>query len=251
MRAIMVSVNYSDILALTVPYNRHHFDEVYIITSHDDRPNVLPIAEANDCELLATDLFYQSGASFNKWAALEWGLDRMGREGWLTIMDADVLWPTVTGIDRYIHKGLLLGPRRRMLDPIPRDAQGRVVLPPEEKWVKYPLHRQERELAGYSQIFHASDPHLGPAPWHETDWKHAGGADSFFQAKWPEQCKSRPPWCVLHLGPAGQNWMGRATPYLDGTLPPDAEQKQRQVRAIWEGRRGKFGPDKFKHEKIR
>src|SRR5580692_269178 len=91
MKAILVSVDYADILAVTLPYNRHHFDEVYVVTtpgSEDGR-----VAKQLGAEVWGTTAFYDDGAVFNKWKALEEALDVMGRDGWLCVMDADVLWP--------------------------------------------------------------------------------------------------------------------------------------------------------------
>lgn len=241
MRAILVSVQYSDLLALTLPYNRHHFEAVYVVTSTADAPNVRPIAEANRAEVVVTDLFYERGARFNKWAALEHGLDVMGRHGWLCIMDADVLWPTfLRGFTP--TRGNLYTPRRHMCETIPG------AVPPEDGWPVYPLHPQQREFAGYSQTFAASDPALGPPPWHDTGYSHAGTADSFFQAKWPDARKVRPPFEVLHLGPAGVNWAGRASPYADGTMPEGAAGRVAALRDLI--RRRRPGPDRFAHERL-
>lgn len=245
MRAILVSVNYSDLLAITLPYNRHHFTDVMVITSHQDVENIRSICWGCRAGILTTDLFYQDGATFNKWRALEWGLDQMGRHGWICIMDADVLWPK-NGSDilkRYLRPGFLYTPLRRMFTDLTKP------LPPENEWNRYPIHRNVNEWAGYSQVFHASDTVLGNPPWHDTTWLHAGGSDSFFQMKWPRHRKIRPPFHVLHLGPAGENWFGRSTPLLDGTIPEQAEERKEMVRQMWANRR-KVGRGKFDEEKI-
>lgn len=231
LRAILVSVDYTDLLAVTLPHNRHHFKEVYVVTSTADAKNVEPVASRQGATMIATDRFYANGATFNKWAAMEWGLDLMGRFGWICLMDADVLWPRVVDLRRHLRKGFLFGPRRRIADPVPNPVPLE-----EDQWRRFPLHRQEREVAGYSQIFHAEDPVLGLSPWHETDWRHAGGADSFFQAKWPPDRKVRPPFEVLHLGPPGVNWYGRATDRLDGTVPAGADEKKARIKEIWRQR---------------
>lgn len=284
MRAIMVSVDYSDLLALTLPYNRSNFDTVTIVTSSEDAKNVYPIAAKSDAHVLMTDLFYKGGAVFNKWSALEWALDQIGRTGWLAIMDADVLWPKSVskreteneikwhasdmGGTLYQSKGMLCTPRRRMWNEWPklptcvRPEQQVIVdgfIPSEQDWTSFPLHPQQREWAGFTQIFHADDPILGQAPWHQVDWLHAGGSDSFFQAKWQEAQKVRPPFEVLHLGVAGTNWMGRATMLADGTIPPGSQEKQEAIKQLWTTRRqreaairsgqqlpgGVFGPEKL------
>lgn len=239
MNAIMVCVDYADLLAITLPYNRHHFERVVIVTTDKDEATH-KIAAQHNAEVFATQSFYEKDCVFNKWKALEEGLTFMKRYGWICLMDADVLWPENATIEGFV-KDNLYTPFRRMYDPI------KLPLPAESQWGNYPMHRNIAEWAGYSQIFHAQDKHLGSVPWHETNWKHAGGADSFFQRKWPNDRKLRPSWEVLHLGAAGENWCGRATPYVDDTTHPQANQRREQLHKF---RRGRVpGPHRFDHEK--
>lgn len=233
MNAVIVCVDYADLLAVTLPYNRHHFDRVLVVTAHKDVVT-RAVCREHDAETHVTNAFYRSGASFNKWLALEEGLDLFGRKDWLCIMDADVLWPNrlpamcsacghgngmkycpqvhgdPQGKDEHrwvrwqdgLTIGKLYAPLRRM--------RPELTACPEAEWGKYPIHKNVAEWAGYSQVFHCDDPVLGRPPWHQIDWKHAGGADSFFQMKWTPANKIRPAFEVLHLGEAGINWMGRA-----------------------------------------
>lgn len=243
MRAFMVSVDYTDILSITLPANRHHFEQVTIVTSTGDAPNVYPLAGANGAGVVVTDLFYENGAQFAKWAALEYALDVRGRHGIICLMDADILWPKVAPIS--VQKGYLLTPFRRMFEDTSKP------IPHESCWELYPQHPNINEHAGYSQIFHGDDPHLPSPPWHDTRWKHCGGADSFFQALWPSHKRTRPDWECLHLGPAGKNWFGRATRMLDGTIPAEAEGRLRMVDKLWrDRRRNSNGPNRFAGEKI-
>jgi hypothetical protein len=227
LRAILVSVDYADLLAITLPYNRHHFSEVMVVTSFTDTASAA-VAEANNCKVYKTNSFYTDGATFNKFRAMEEGLDAFGRYGWMCIMDADVLWPKHIDWsflkDNCMQSGdyFLYTPLRRMCEE--------THVPHEPYWRSYPLHPQQIEWAGYTQIFHADDPHLPAAPWHQTNWKHAGGADSFFQQLWPASHKLRPPFECLHLGPAGMNWAGRVTPFTDGTQHPDAQHRLNTLR---------------------
>lgn len=242
MRSILVCVDYADMLMQTLPYNQHHFSETLVVTTPEDI-KTQTIADRFNTETFCTSAFYAKGAIFNKWAALEEGLDYFGREGWLCLMDADVLWPKlISPIDWQVGK--LYSPERRMM-PNPTQAKP---YPDEHLWGAYPLHRNKAEWAGYTQIFHASDPVLGPAPWHETNWSHAGGADSFFQRKWKPQNKIRPPFNVLHMGPAGKNWCGRATPYLDGTSSQEADRHASDLNQVFNQRRITKNYD---HEKLR
>lgn len=244
MRAALVSVDYADLLAVTLPYNRHHFDSVLVVTSPTDTKTA-DVALANGAIVYRTDAFYRNGAAFNKWLAFEEGLDFYGRHGWLCLMDADVLWPREAPLPP-LQQGFLYGALRYMMTDV------HLPIPPEDQWAQFPIHRNVNEWAGYTQVFHTDDPVLGRPPWHETDWKHAGGADSFFQAKWHPSRRVRFPWNVLHLGIAGQNWYGRATEYLDGTRPQDYAQKREMVARIWRERKQRGnGPDRFAGEKIR
>lgn len=262
MRAIMVACDFTDILSVTLPYNRHHFSEVCVVTDGASFKELAPLCQANNADMLVTDLFYADGASFNKWRALEWALDRFGRHGWMVLMDADVLWPRGVGVihtdkDLCIHfggswsmeRGQLCSPLRRMM-PIDHIS---LPISNESVWHTYQIHRNVNEWAGYTQIFHADDPVLGDPPWHQVDWVHAGGADSFFQAKWPGERKVRPPFTVLHLGDAGKNWYGRATPYLDGGEHPLSDYRKTQCEILWEKRKilKTVGRDPYSEERIR
>lgn len=239
LRAIVVNVDYSDYFAITMPYNRHHFSEVWVVTTPEDH-EAIALAEQNDCSVYLTKAFYEDGASFNKYLALERGFEAMGRHGWLVILDADVLWPQVLP-ETPLQVGKLYVPWRRML----KDVSGGI--PPEDFWAMLPRHVNRRDFVGYSQIFHGADPHLGPAPWHETNWRHAGGGDHFFQAKWPLKSKVRPGWEVLHLGEAEANWFGRASAYVDGQQPAQSKQLLAKMRDLWNKRYRGMKPKRDKY----
>lgn len=238
LRAFIVSVGYDDLLDISLGYNFHHFGEVNVITSPSD-VKTLEVVERHGCNCYTTDAFYEEGADFNKWRALEEGLSWFGRNGWICLMDADILWPEVIPpLD--LHIGYLYTPLARICRDVSR-------IPGEPSWGRYPLRPNQVEWAGYTQIFHATDPHLPHPPWHEIDWKHAGGADSFFQRRWERETKLRPPFEVLHLGPHGVNWCGRVSPRVDGTMPPDAY-KHRQALSQYKVKRRLTRT--YQHEKI-
>jgi hypothetical protein len=226
-------------LKITLPYNMHHFDDVMVITSKADVETRLFAFEGLDCAIHITDAFYEDGAYFNKWRALEEGLDNFGRHGWLCLLDADILIPKKVP-EFNIERGTLYTPLRRMYPSL-------TGVPQEPYWPQYPVHRNVAEFAGYCQVFHAEDPVLGPAPWHDINWKHAGGADSFFQQKWHHFNKVRPPFEVLHIGEPTTNWFGRATQYSDGSLPQQSEARLEKLRETFQIRRLNRN---YNHEKI-
>ncbi|MFO0202723.1 MAG: hypothetical protein ACK528_06290, partial [Alphaproteobacteria bacterium] len=57
MRAFIVCVNYADLLAITLPYNRHHFSEVIVVTSSADT-QTQAISRQNRAYCFVTEVFY-------------------------------------------------------------------------------------------------------------------------------------------------------------------------------------------------
>lgn len=235
IKALIVCVDYSDYLSITLPINRPHFSEVLVITTPGDT-KTQEVALENNSVVFMTESFYDDGAYFNKWKALEEGYDLMGRTGWLCNLDADVVWPVNADLSEIV-KGNLYCPYRRM---------GPDSLPLRKDWEKWPIDRVT-ELAGYSQIFHADDPVLRDRPWMQQNWKHAGGADSFFQQRWKPENKKRFNWEVMHLGERGKNWCGRSTQYLSGDLPKNGAERLSKLREMLEERKRTRS---FEHEKL-
>lgn len=248
LRCIIICVNYSDYLKYTLPYNRHHYHEVVIVTAERDPPTI-EVARQCDAQVFLTDAFWEDGAVFNKFKALEQGLDHFGRHGLLAIKDADVLWPKEIVPQWVVQRGEIHTPFRRMLV----DFCG--IIPREEDWTTtLRRHHFQLQWTGYTQVFHADDPHLGSPPWHLTNWRYAGGGDTVFQYKWPANKKVRPPFEVLHLGPAETNWSGRASPYLDGRpREVEADQRIRHTRQMLQERhqrRRRGDSDCYVHERL-
>lgn len=237
---ITVCVEYADILNITLAYNRHHFDRFLVVTHPDDHPTI-DAAERCDAEVLLTTVFYEKGAAFNKWAALEAGIEWAGRKGWMVVMDADIMMP-VSPPAWNPKPGNLYTPKRRILKELE-------YIPAEPYWPRQKVIHEEH--AGYFQMFHADDPVLISKPWFPSNFAWAGTADTLFQQRWAESRKLRPPFEVLHLGEVHQNWAGRITPFIDGTSPKDVESKQMRFQQFIKERRLNYnGRDRYKGEKI-
>jgi len=204
MQGLTVCVNYSHLLKITARYLLRHLDRLLIITSHDD-PDTIDLARSlgSRVKILQTDAFYLRGAHFNKGLAIEKGFDALGREGWIMVVDSDIVLPWDTCFESF-KVGNLYSPWRRLVSVDQYSKPG--------AWTWKELHVfPDQELAGYCQIFNADDPVLQKRPWYGTDWKHAGGCDSVFEQLWAHENKVRPSWSVLHLGEAstiGRNWCG-------------------------------------------
>jgi hypothetical protein len=205
MIAFIVCVDYCDLLKITLPHNLHHFDKVVVVTSHQDEATIDYVLYESKPQhgsrvgLVMTNAFYEYGALFNKWKALDQALKECA-EGWICLLDADILLPHKFKLD--LEVGKLYSPFRRMVN-----HNGPHVVPTDSEFKQYERHN-DKEFAGYCQIFHSKDPVLGAHPWHQQNWKHAGGADTFFEMKWTDENKVRPDFDVLHFGVPEQNWAG-------------------------------------------
>jgi hypothetical protein len=242
VKAITVCVDYHDILAMTLPYNKEFISEMMVVTTPADE-RTIAIAQEHGAQVHVTDTFYRRGAHFNKFGALEEALDVFGREGWMLIVDADIAIPKL--IPKFIpQEGCIYTPHRRIKEDI---TDG---IPEERKWRQYKRPMINEEFAGYFQLFHGSDRMLGPAPWHSTDWTWAGGADSAFHNKWPATKKVRPPFEVLHLGPPFTNWAGRVSKYKDGTVDEKAKAREETRDMLLKSRKQSGPLDRFRKEKL-
>lgn len=193
IRAFIVCVDYAPILAETLPYNKHHFQDIVVVTAPKDK-DTINLCHAEKVNCFITDDFYKYGAKFNKWLALENALEYYKKCGWLWMLDADIFIPKQITLNLEIGK--LYGPHRRMA----------LSFLPENQWSECEYPKNIRDFNGYSQIFHAQDPSI--KEWYQLDWSHAGGADTFFQLQWSHENKIRPNFEVLHVGAPGINWAG-------------------------------------------
>lgn len=218
--SIVVCVDFDDYLSITLPLNKRHFSRTIIVTSPMDLLTQ-KVAERNECPCHITDASYRRGAWFNKGASMEetFGLLRIDR--WICIWDCDIVMPESLELPYSMESDCLYGPKRRLLLD-----QAKFHAPLSVDPSTLPCPTQDNEFAGYFQLFHGSLPR----PWYTTTWKHAGGCDSDFQFRFPQEKLRRLPFDVIHLGPegipskdtrVGANWAGRTTPRLDNGLLPD------------------------------
>lgn len=199
MHCYTVCVNYARELSISLPYNRHHFTGVTVITEATDEATQ-EVAARCDAKVFVTDAFHWDGSPFNKWKALEEALAEA--EGWVALVDADTLWPREARLDP--QRGCLYCPHRRMC-PV-------LHYPEEYRWKDYPVHeckwQGQEEFSGYTHVFHTEDVRRPFFNWKK--WRNCAGGDSEFHRRFPKHVKFRPSWDVLHLGVRAANWNGRA-----------------------------------------
>lgn len=104
LQAITVSVNYSDFLCWTIVENKHLFDRWIIVTDLKDY-RTKELCDNYGVECIQTDVFYESGSTFNKYAGLNEGLKYLDRNEWILILDSDIVLHHQT---KYVLEQLIL-----------------------------------------------------------------------------------------------------------------------------------------------
>lgn len=220
IKGITVSVNYDDLLEITLVRNARHLTEIVVVTTEEDKRTQAVVASVPNARCFITDAFTRYGARFNKSLALEEGFDFIGREGWILIFDADTLFPESMPLPK-LEVGKLYTPTRILLEDPTQWTE-------DYNWNKAKLSN-DRHFPGYYQLFHANDPAINTLPWYDVTFAHAGGGDGYFQSRWHPTNKIRPTFQVLHLGPRDQNWHGRVSPRVDGAPIEQSEENRKAM----------------------
>lgn len=233
IRAIVVSVNFGDLLRITLSKNSRFFSECVVVTTADDHETQDVVAQVPNARCFITDAFYRHGAVFNKGLAMEEGFDELGRHGWIWIHDADILLPDNFRWPENMQCGLLYGAPRRFIDDVTQYREGM-------DWSTLPLVPDADRISGFFQAYHADDRHIAQLPWYDVTFSHSGGGDGYFDQRWPRAHTRRLPYEVLHLGPWCSSWFGRAYKRTDGTMPEGAAEsheliEQYQAYKNWNG----------------
>ena len=96
--AVLISVDYSDLLRLALPFNSKIFDDIYVATTKEDRECIDICSNYNNVHAFILDdsVFHKNGAIFNKGAAynvlFEHLIVKQFNE-WVCVCDADIIFP--------------------------------------------------------------------------------------------------------------------------------------------------------------
>ena len=191
--AVTVSVNYADLLANSIDRWLAGVEKLLVVTTPHDF-DTIDLCAKRDVLVHLTEAFYYKDCAFNKGAGISEAVAALDYlDDWCLFFDADIIppprWRGVVETSG-IRPGNIYGARRIM-----------------ENGSKN--HSDDYELAGYFQLFHATDTNAQRRPLLDCSWRHAGGVDSEFQARWPRNHKHYLPLTLLHQGEPGRNWFGR------------------------------------------
>ncbi len=202
IRGITVAVGrwYASTLAVTLVRNMRHLTECLVVSAPGDEAVKAVVAKVPGASVFETNSFYENGAIFNKGLSMERGFDVMGREGWIAVVDADILLPDSLPLDG-LRPDTLYGARRRVLEDVSKWG-------PDLDWKTCPLLRDGGPI-GFTQIFNCDSIYLkDKRPWYNVNYPHAGGCDAAFIGHWPASRRVLLPVEVMHLGPVDTNWWG-------------------------------------------
>jgi len=214
----MVCVNYSDFLKYTLPYNKHNFDNIIVVTISDDI-NTQKVCNDNGVKYVITNRLYEDGAKFNKGKAINDGIKLLNKDGWVILTDSDMIYPKnfreLIDLDNR-HPKLVFGTDRIMCSNY-------------EEWVKYNsdvnvsnswIRQGGRSVGvGFFQMVHCSNPIIkGRSNWLSEDYGHAGRSDRIFWRSFKKRSRRNIGVTLIHLdtepvaaGYLGKNWHGRKT----------------------------------------
>ncbi len=233
LECVITCVNFSDMLAESLPHNRNLFDKTVVVTAPEDK-ETRKICEYWNVQCIPSDVFETRWNKFNKGKGINVGLAALSKTDWMLHMDADIVLPPSTrslleaakldplgiyGIDRQIIIGEADW-RDFMCQP---DLQqegwssyadcGKFIHPHH----KFPIATRVAHPTGYVpigffQLWNAASKRLH-YPEQHTD---AGRGDMLFALQWPRSQRHMIPEIIayhLESEPAtmGKNWGGRKT----------------------------------------
>lgn len=140
LEGLVICVDYSDFLAHTLPHNKTHFDNLIVVTDTKDE-KTKKLCEFHHIRCVQTDIFYENGNSFNKGAAIDYGLSLLENKDWVIHLDADIYLPPLT---------------RSILENIPLETHkiygaDRLMCPSYEKWTEF-LNNPQKIQEGWVYI---------------------------------------------------------------------------------------------------
>jgi hypothetical protein len=224
IEGVITSVGVADFLAHSLPYNRHQFDQLVVVTAHTDR-ETQRVCEYWNVRCVLTDRFESHLGHFCKGAGINVGLKALDCDGWVVHLDSDIVVPPL--FRQYIEltdldKSYLYGADRFMV-------------PNFEEWVRFIgqprlmhenkvwLHMGEFPLGvrvvldqfqgytpiGFFQMWHGRKAYV-------EGHTSAAREDTAFAAKWPRNKRALLGEIVVyHLesekAAMGANWNGRTT----------------------------------------
>ena len=194
---LIVSVNMSDYLEVTLSHNRKYFSQYIVVTSHSDQ-KTKAVCKKYNARVIEYDNFFPADSKFNKSGAMHHGQKIIHREfpnNWILILDTDIILPknTFQILDGVINdkKNLLYSMERY-------EVMNNEELAKELRERKYGCN-----FVGYFQLYYDK------TKYYDTFSYNASQCDSDFSKLFRH--KKMLGSNVFHLGVQGAHWNGRTS----------------------------------------
>jgi len=226
IEAVVVCVNYSDFLAVTMPKNIELVDRLVVVTHYDDKATQ-NICRKFSVDCITTDVMHDDGDRFNKGRLINLGLSNLRHDDWLMHLDADIMLPhrfrhalkmakldkrRLYGVDR-LNTLSWENWERHKNETVPQHQYRFMVTPQRAFPIASRLLHLEYGYCpiGFTQIWHSCVRRNYPIVCGSAEH-----SDVLFAVQWPrEQRILMPEMFVYHLeseqAPMGANWDGRKT----------------------------------------
>lgn len=239
LECVVVCADYADYLGHTLPLNKRLFDRMVVVTPPEDL-STQRVCEFHHVETVLTDSLGTRWGDFCKGCGINDGLGRLGLDGWVLHLDADMVLPPLTReiLEKAdLDPSMIYGADRHMI-PDYATWQEHVALPRLQQEDDVYVHTDAFPLGtriatsdfggyipiGYFQLWNPSASGIRSYPEKHTD---AGRSDMVFACQWPRRKRMLLPEIIaLHLQseplPQGANWGGRTSAPFggQGVLPP-------------------------------
>jgi len=194
---LIISVNMSDYLEVTLSKNRKYFSQYIIVTCHSDT-KTKDICKKYNVRVIEYDNFFPQDSKFNKSGAMRHAQQIIHREypnNWVLIMDTDIVLPkNITEILNGVvnkNKNILYGIDRYE------------VMNTEELNIELRERKYGCSFVGYFQLY------FDKTKYYDTFSYNASKCDSDFSKKFRHKTMLESN--VFHLGIQGAHWNGRTT----------------------------------------
>ena len=95
IEGVIVCINYSDFLKVTLPSNKQMFDKLIVVTDTKDE-ETHKTCEFYNVQCVRTDIFYRDSTTPNKALGINEALSYLKLDDWVIQLDADIWLPPLT-----------------------------------------------------------------------------------------------------------------------------------------------------------
>lgn len=200
---IIVSVNYNDLLIVSLSHNVKIFENITVVTSPDDLL-CQKICQKFGVNCLVTSVMYEGGAVFNKGKAINEGIKSLDNPDFILLIDADIVLESKIDIDSLSEDVLYTSSRL-----ICKSYQIYKSWKDENLDIEKVGRLENNKGIGFFQLFNISNSNVDRENPYPENSQNASWSDLIFRDKFPK--KSDWGGKTIHLGDPYINWDGRVT----------------------------------------